>query len=301
MKFNKLYAIALAALTLTACSDDDDNGLNTTSGVTVQMQQSTMSVSEDMQQNVYYKVPVVVTGEANGPVEIVVEVQGTGNSPATEGEHYLITDKTITIDADTKIGYVEFYPTGDNVINDDRQFVVTITSAKGATVGTQSTCVVTLVDNEGMIPRAYEAVLGQWKLEGSMPLTLTIDGFDEGDDEYGKKVFISGWLGYSWVVTEGNFGFDASTMQASIEMPLGQIVATDVSFTGLGSFDVGLTVRVGNNIYTSGSIVATFDAEYKGATFDLGSDEMICFALYQNNAFAGYVWNQISNASLVKP
>lgn len=69
MKFNKLYAIALAALTLTACSDDDDNGLNTTSGVTVQMQQSTMSVSEDMQQNVYYKVPVVVTGEANGPLK----------------------------------------------------------------------------------------------------------------------------------------------------------------------------------------------------------------------------------------
>ena len=44
MKFNKIYAIALAALTLTACSDDDDNGLNSTSGVTVQMQQSTMSV-----------------------------------------------------------------------------------------------------------------------------------------------------------------------------------------------------------------------------------------------------------------
>ena len=100
MKFNKIYAIALAALTLTACSDDDDNGLNSTSGVTVQMQQSTMSVSEDMQQGVYYKVPIVVTGEANGPVEVTVEVQGTGTTPATEDEHYVITDKTITIDAD---------------------------------------------------------------------------------------------------------------------------------------------------------------------------------------------------------
>ena len=129
MKFNKIYAIALAALTLTACSDDDDNGLNSTSGVTVQMQQSTMSVSEDMQQGVYYKVPIVVTGDANGPVEVTVEVQGTGTTPATEDEHYVITDKTITIDADTQIGYVEFYPKGDDVINDDRQFFVTITGA----------------------------------------------------------------------------------------------------------------------------------------------------------------------------
>ena len=42
-----------------------------------------MSVSEDMQQGVYYKVPIVVTGEANGPVEVTVEVQGTGTTPAT--------------------------------------------------------------------------------------------------------------------------------------------------------------------------------------------------------------------------
>lgn len=301
MKFNKIYAIALAALTLTACSDDDDNGLNSTSGVTVQMQQSTMSVSEDMQQGVYYKVPIVVTGEANGPVEVTVEVQGTGTTPATEDEHYVITDKTITIDADTQIGYVEFYPKGDDVINDDRQFIVTITGAKGATVGTESTCIVTLVDNEGMIPRAYESVLGQWNLTGDNPCTLTINGFDEGEDGYGKTVFINGWLGYSWVVVEGTFGFDASTMQASIEMALGQIVATDVNFGSIGSYDVALAVRSGNSIYNGGSIVATFDPDYTGATFDVSSPEMIYFVLYKNGSFAGYGWDGFPNAALAKP
>lgn len=227
-----------------------------------------------------------------------MEVQGTGNSPATEGEHYLITDKTITIDADTKIGYVEFYPTGDNVINDDRQFVVTITSAKGATVGTQSTCIVTLVDNEGMIPRAYEAVLGQWNLDGSSPCTLTIDGFNADEEGYGKKVFISGWRGYSFVTVEGNFSFDASTMEANIEMELGQVVA-QVEFTGLGVCDVQLCVAVGTSIYNGGTISMTFDPEYNGATFDLDPTDMIYFAVFQNGAFMGK-WFSISGVSLTK-
>ena len=50
MKLNKIFAIALAALTLTACSDDDDNnflgGVNTASGVTVEMGNSQFTTQE---------------------------------------------------------------------------------------------------------------------------------------------------------------------------------------------------------------------------------------------------------------
>jgi len=298
MKFNKIYAIALAALTLTACSDDDDNGLNSTSGVTVQMQQSTMSVSEDMQQGVYYKVPIVVTGEANGPVEVTVDVQCTGTTPATEDEHYVITDKTITIDADTQIGYVEFYPKGDDVINDDRQFIVTITGAKGATIGTESTCIVTLVDNEGMIPRAYESVLGQWNLNGSRPCVLTINGFDADEEGYGKTVYISGWAGYSFVIAEGNFNFDASSMQATVVMNLGQKLA-DVEFTGLGVCDVVLCIAADGKVYNGGTIEAAFDSEYTNATFDISTDEEIYFGVFQNGSYMG-VWMRFTAESLTK-
>ena len=297
MKLDKIFTIALATLALTACSDNDEN-LNTTSGVTVQMQQTTMEVSEDMSQGVYYKIPIVVTGDANGPVDVTIEVKGTGDSPATEDEHYLVTDKTITIGTDTKIGYVEFYPTGDDIINDDRQFIATIVSAKGATIGSQASCTVTLVDNEGMIPRAYESVLGEWKLNGSRPCTLTIEGFESNEDGYGKTVYVSGWAGYSFVVAEGNFSFDATTMEATIEMNLGQVVA-QVEFTGLGVCDVQLCVAIGNSLYNGGTIAMTFDPEYKGATFDLDPTDMIYFAVFQNGSFMGG-WFNISGVSLSK-
>ena len=288
MKFNKIYAIALAALTLTACSDDDDNGLNSTSGVTVQMQQSTMSVSEDMQQGVYYKVPIVVTGEANGPVEVTVEVQGTGTAPATEDEHYVIADKTIAIDADTQIGYVEFYPKGDDVINDDRQFIVTITGAKGATVGTESTCIVTLVDNEGMIPRAYDAVQGTYQLQGSMPQTLTITGFGEGEPGNLTTLEISGWLGYNWLVATGSFSFDASTMQGAISLELGQTMATEVE-TNLGLCDVWLLRYSGGNHYNGGTIEFLFSSDFQKATTDLGDEDEIELGLIQNGGLYGWL------------
>ncbi len=50
MKLNKIFAIALAALTLTACSDDDDNnflgGVNSAKGVTVEMGNSQFTAQE---------------------------------------------------------------------------------------------------------------------------------------------------------------------------------------------------------------------------------------------------------------
>lgn len=299
MKFNKIYAIALAALTLTACSDDDDNGLNSTSGVTVQMQQSTMSVSEDMQQGVYYKVPIVVTGEANGPVEVTVEVQGTGTAPATEDEHYVITDKTITIDADTQIGYVEFYPKGDDVINDDRQFIVTITGAKGATVGTESTCIVTLIDNEGMIPRAYEAVQGTYQLQGSRPQTLTISGFGEGEPGNLTTLEVSGWLGYSWVVATGSFSFDAANMQGALSLELGQTIATDVSFQGIGAGDIWLLIYSGGNHYNGGTIEFVFDPDFNTATSDLGDEDQVEFGIVQGGSLVA-IWTRFTASGLVR-
>lgn len=94
MKLNKIFAIALAALTLTACSDDDD--INT-ANVTVNMQKTEIEVSEDFSTGTYYYVPVEVTGESNGPVRVTVKVEGVGSTPATEGDDYVITSKTIVI------------------------------------------------------------------------------------------------------------------------------------------------------------------------------------------------------------
>lgn len=74
MKLNKIFAIALAALTLTACSDDDDVN---SAACTVSMQEQTINASEDMVADIYYYVPIQVTGDSNGPIRVTVEVSGT--------------------------------------------------------------------------------------------------------------------------------------------------------------------------------------------------------------------------------
>ena len=93
---------------------------------------------------------------------------------------------------------------------------------------------------------------------------------------------------------------DATTSEATVTMDLGQIVATDVDFGNTGIFDLALAVRSGNSIYTGGTIVATFDPEYKGATFDVSGSEQIYLVLYKNGSFAGYGFTGFPGASLVK-
>lgn len=302
MKFNKIYAIAIAALSLTACSDsDDDNGLNSTSGVTVQMQKMTMSVSEDMQQGVYYEVPVVVTGDANGPVEVTLEVQGTGTTPATEGEHYVITDKTITIDADSKIGYMEFYPTGDKVANEDRQFIVTIVSAKGATVGTESTCIVTLIDNESLLPKAYEKIQGSYVVtaDGEDPFVANVVGVLEGEDGYLTKVYITDFYDPDFDPIECDFSFDASTGKGIITMPFGVFLGGPWNFGGkYGVCDVFMCSVSGGQLVTSGAAVAKTDEDFTSFTFD----KSLLGGMFSNpsGSFTGGVYFWFDNCKFTK-
>ena len=56
MKLNKIFAVALAALTMTACSDDDKLELNTASGVSVAMEDATFTIGENVD---LFNVPTV--------------------------------------------------------------------------------------------------------------------------------------------------------------------------------------------------------------------------------------------------
>lgn len=299
MKLNKIFAIALAALTLTACSDDD-NDFNTASDVTVGMAQSEMKIPEDFT-GTFYGVPVVLSGVSNGDVKITVTCTPSGNDGAVEEDHYISTSKTLTIPKGETSVSVEIEPISNTDANQDRHFTVKIESAKGAKIDeSKATCDVVLVDNDRFIAEAYENVQGTWNLTGSNPCVLTITGFDEGDPRWRKTVEISGWAGYNWIVAEGEVGYDATTSEATVTMDLGQIVATDVDFGNTGIFDLALAVRSGNSIYTGGTIVATFDPEYKGATFDVSGSEQIYLVLYKNGSFAGYGFTGFPGASLVK-
>lgn len=284
MKFNKIFAVAMAALSLTACNDDDDiNSLP----VTVSMQQPTMRISEDVAAGVYYNIPVILSGETNGPVTVTVNVTGIGDQPAEDGKDFVITQKTITIAAGEQIGYIEYYPTGDEEVNEDREALFTIESASGATIGEEKTCRVTFVDNEKYLVPAYANLMGAWDVttdDGNFQ--VMISGYPEGDPGYLKKVIISGFNGQPWCEIEGNFSLDAATMECSITMPYGQIIAEDVNFTGIGAVDIALASFNGSSLGLTGSVRATSNPEQTMYVWNSG----VCGALMKDDAFEGHIW-----------
>ena len=67
-----------------------------------------------------------------------------------ENEHYIVTTNTILIPADDNTGYgCEIRLIDDDMTeNDDRTLTITINSVEGASVGTNSTCQMTIADVE---------------------------------------------------------------------------------------------------------------------------------------------------------
>ena len=259
MKLYKLFALGVVALGLTACSDDKD--INTASGVTVEMQNDEMSFAEDYT-GTYMYIPVVLNGTANGEVKVNVQVSSFGETPATEGEDFLVTNTTIIIPEGQTEGGIEFYPVGDEIINASRQFSVTILSAEGASVGEKATTIVTLVDNESFLPDAYAAIQGIWTFEattsrGKVSYTVLLEGAEEGEEGYLKNLTLYGWQGYDWVEVPVGFQFDATTMQSQLIFTYGTLVAEDVDFgDDLGICNVLLCTVDGNYLVSSGTAIA---------------------------------------------
>lgn len=163
MKFTKIFAIALAAVTMTACSDDD-NGLNTASGVTVDFEGATMEVNEDQG---FFEIPVMVTGETNGDVKVTIEVVAPADGDETaaiDGKEYLITSNTITIPGGTAVGAFEVRNLWESgVVTPDKVFKVKITKVEGAQIGSISETAVTIIN----IDNTYTALFGRWTLSAT--------------------------------------------------------------------------------------------------------------------------------------
>lgn len=180
---------ALAVPFFASCDDDDVNSAECTVGFT----SSQMTVSEFTEG--YVNIPIAIDGRRNGPVHITVSSEGTGSTPAVEGENYAITDKTLNFNADTlSTGTVnvEMRLIDDYVMNADRQFTLTITSVDGATVETNQ-ITVTIADNDDNF---YEAFAGQWYFNATnyngvqikRPITIT-SASDPNDEAYGNLLY----------------------------------------------------------------------------------------------------------------
>lgn len=273
MKLKYFALLSLGALAVTSCSDDD-NDFNTGKDVTVEMAEATIRVSEDQVSSTSYNyIPVVVNGETNGPLQVTIEVSPYGENPAKADENYVFTTYTINIPAGEKTAQFQYYPKGDDQVNADREFEVKIVDVKGGKIGAQANTIVTLVDNEGLIPIYYSGLAGAWDAvmestdDGPVGQSFTVVTTAEGTDGYGKDVTLIDFPG-DGMTTKANFSIDGVTQEIYVSIPSGQQVGQMTHPTyGAGQM---LIYPVSGNSYTT----AAYDFTLK-FNFDLKSGQYV--------------------------
>lgn len=235
MKYIKLFMLLAVVSLFAACSSDDDYNTNE---VTVGFANATQSFRENAK---VINVPIKVSGLRNGKVSLVVKAEGVGNLPAQEDVNYMITDKTLNIDAedaDSTIN-VEIIPIDDNDLTGDRTFKLTIESANGATIVNNSTTI-TITDNESAF---YERFAGTWTLSGiddegntfSAPIEMS-STTDESKPEYNSIITASATnlvnvgvtLNFAW---HFRYSFDATTKTGTLGFVCGEDVTSYSAYT----------------------------------------------------------------------
>jgi hypothetical protein len=98
--------LMMATVAFAACSSDDD-GWNGSGDAVVSMANQEITWKENKGSSTPVYVPITVTGERNGNVQVTVQVKETGENPAMDDIHYIITSKTIVIPADATQGKIE--------------------------------------------------------------------------------------------------------------------------------------------------------------------------------------------------
>ncbi len=282
MKLNKLaYMLCLAlAVGSASCNNSEDEwkqDANTSANTVVEFSAAEVSVKENRGA---FKVPVVCTGEQNGRVTITVAVEPVSGvektEEAKEGVNYHVTSFNVNIDKEDQSAWVDFATIDDDVINDPRLFKVTITEAKGATIGEKSSCIVRLKDNDADV---YDKLTGAWEMTvyqrlfgRNNPITwkVTIVTPEEDDASYGKELYITGLNGQSIAQCTLNYYFDEVTKVGHVAIPAGCLVAEGVNFTGLGVADVYLDYYDGGFVPNGVEVNGTWSQDLKKITFDSG-------------------------------
>lgn len=294
MKYFKLFLLVAAVAFFGSCSDDKETQ-NSNKDVVVEMESPTFSAKEGAGA---VKVPIKVTGKTNGNVYVTLAVKEVGNNPAKEDVHYYVTDKTITISDGT--GYAEYRAVDDKEVNEDRTFEFEIVEAKGATIGAQNSCIVTIKDND---KDPYDRLQGKWKLTGydndgktvSWNVTITepqkklADGSDNPsyDYEYGCYLYMSGLLEIPTSSARLNFYYDEGSGQGYVAFDcLGETnLASDLNF---GDF-TGYIKIVNDNAGSTSPLMGNWNSDFDTVTFQ--PDGGIAYAVYDKstNKLKGYM------------
>ena len=172
MKYIKLFMIAAATVFCAASCSDDEN-YNTTGKTTIEFESTAMTVDENTD---LFDVPVKVSGARNGKVRFVIKTEEVGESPAKEDVNYMVTSKSVSLNADTLASStmnVQVKAVDDRNMNADRTFKITIVSADGATIGTNSSVTVTKRTTTRLISTS-SAANGKSPVSSITPATTAI-------------------------------------------------------------------------------------------------------------------------------
>lgn len=293
--------MALAVPFFSSCSDDDEN----TAECTVGFLQDEITVSEFY--DGYFNVPIEVKGLRNGPVRIKVSATPTGNTPAVEGENYVITDKTLNVNADTlstSSVNVELRLIDDYIMNADRQFILTLETVEGAKVDKRQ-ILVTIQDNDGDY---YLAFGGDWYLNATdvngIPVKRKITLKSFGPDEVGYGEYLTAttfnlcgqqetlsWI-FKWI-------YDDSAEVGEFAI---QVAGTPVGSLALGDYTLPILFYMspnGNNLNT-GDITAPWAVGETGIpqTLQFDNSNILMVCLDQSPAGGGLAllggWSNIT-------
>lgn len=264
IKFLMLLAVATLPF-FTSCSEDEDVNSNE---CTVGFASSEVSVSEASVS--YVQVPITVTGKRNGQIHVTVEAAPVGKNGAEEGKNYVITDKTLNLNADTlSTGTinVELKIIDDNEINDDRQFTLKLTSVEGATVSNAQTTV-TITDNDADF---YQSFAGTWTLNATslangkqVSFQVGITAADKGSADYESVLTATGtYLGEVAVDLTWKLGysFDQATKKGTISFICGDDVVGTYQ-----DYNLGWYLYTGDGYLYSGEVPAEWELDEEGRT-----------------------------------
>lgn len=297
-----ILLLVCATIVLTSCSDDDKT--NTTDAI-VSMKQPTMDVKE----NKLFQVPIVVSGEQNGPIYVTVDVT-TESTNYIKDTDFIVTSYTITIPKHKKEATVEISLKDDRIINDnDRILEVKITKAEGASIDNLcATSKVNVIDNDN---NPYERLASKWIASITDGFTgspfaweTEIICYDDTDENYGRELLLS-------PIYDAN-GNIISTENGNVAIPIkfssyksggkdivqfkiecGTIIAEGINFDTTGE-DPNLQdcrlriVSLGaTGMITSGQITGRLSDTFDSVEFDM---PIICEILTKTNQTFSYLF-----------
>lgn len=309
------YIFSLVFALLLAVGCEDDNTLNTYGGATVSVGQATYTVKENKG---LFNIPIHVSGDRNGAVEVDVDVVCTDNS-CQEDVHYLVTSKHIIIPHYKNVGYVEIKAVDDRVINADRQFALRIVNVQGAQLkSSASETLITLTDNDD-IP--YDRMDGKWTvtatcmMSGPEPVqvswtTRLKTAIDESEEGYGSIINMSPWrTWYGETYEELNishdliFKYNAASQTATLSLKLGQEMGKELPLGredengyDLRSCTLHSATSTPTGYTTNGSIVGSVNEDFTQIVFNLP----IIGLIYDSNEKPYTYWFYYQNVVLTR-